>query len=260
MRVQSKQQYTADLIIPVYNQFAYTRALLESIYRYTDLPFHIYLIDNGSSDETVDLTKIYTRNITVVRNLENRGWCGAINQGIPMGKNPYIVLMNNDVEVSRGWLSHFVSFLETHPKIGAVGPLNSNPNDWQCVDRVREKMVPQIPQFFTEDLHERNRILDYHFRHAGILVEGMLAFFCTAFRRRTVETVGLLDESFVGGGDDDDYCRRLRKAGYVLGLSLNTYVIHHSNTTQRTVFDEARRRDLRKTNLGRLKQKHSEYF
>jgi GT2 family glycosyltransferase len=75
-----------------------------------------------------------------------------------------------------------------------------------------------------------------------------------------VEAVGDLDEAFVGGGDDDDYCRRLRKAGYVLGLSLDTYVIHHSSTTQRSVFDAAKRRALRKTNLSRLREKHPDYF
>jgi GT2 family glycosyltransferase len=168
--------------------------------------------------------------------------------------------MNNDVEVSQGWLGNMIAFLDTHPRIGAVGPLGSNPNDWQCVDRVREKMVSQIPHFFTEDLHERNRILSYHFNRAGILIEGMLAFFCTTLKRRAVSAVGLLDESFVNGGDDDDFCRRLRKAGYVLGLSLDTYVIHHSGTTAQTVFDATRRKELHKKNLSRLKEKHPEYY
>jgi GT2 family glycosyltransferase len=250
----------ADIIIPVHNQFQFTRTLLEGIYRYTDIPVHIYVIDNASTDGTVDLPKIYTRDITIVRNLENRGWCGGINQGIQMSENPYVVFMNNDVEVSQGWLGNMAAFLNTHPRIGAVGPLNSNPRDWQCVDRVRQQMIPQIPHFFTEDLHERNKILSYHFKRAGILVEGMLAFFCTVLTRRTINDVGLLDEEFVGGGDDDDYCRRLRKAGYVLGLSLDTYVIHHSNTTQRSVFDAASRREMRKSNLARLRQKHPDYF
>lgn len=250
----------ADIIIPVHNQYHFTRNLLEGIYRHTGFPFHIFVIDNASTDETVDLDKIYTRNITIVRNHDNRGWCGGINQGVQLGRNPYIVLMNNDVEVSSGWLENLISFLDTHPRIGAVGPLNSNPRDWQCVDRVREKIVPQIPYFLTEDVHERNRILDYHFHRAGILIEGMLAFFCTALKRRTIEAVGLLDEEFIGGGDDDDYCRRLRKAGYVLGLSLDTYVIHHSSTTHRTVFDSAQRRHLRRSNLARLRQKHPESY
>jgi GT2 family glycosyltransferase len=254
------QQNGADIIIPVHNQYPYTRALLEGIYRYTDTPFQIYLIDNASTDETVDLHKIYTRDITIIRNRDNRGWCGGINQGVLSGNSPYLVFMNNDIEVSQGWLGNMIAFLDTHPRIGAVGPLDSNPNDWQCVDRVRAKMVSQIPHFFTEDLHERNRILSYHFNRAGILIEGMLAFFCTTLKRRAVSSVGLLDEAFVNGGDDDDYCRRLRKAGYVLGLSLDTYVIHHSGTTAQTVFDAPRRKELRRKNLSRLKEKHPEYY
>ncbi len=250
----------ADIIIPVYNQYQYTRNLLEGIYRHTDFPFHIYVIDNGSTDETVDLHKIFTRQITIVRNRENRGWCGGINQGSRLGSNRYVVFMNNDVEVAQDWLKSMILFLETHPRIGAVGPLDSSPDDWQSVDRVREKLVHQIPRFLTEDIHERNRILKFHFRRTGILVEGMLAFFCCVMRRRTINAIGPLDEAFVGGGDDDDYCRRLRKAGYVLGLCLDTYVIHHSSATSRSVFDVARRKEMRRKNLSRLKEKHPEYF
>jgi O-antigen biosynthesis protein len=231
----SSSHTAADLIIPVHNQYPYTRNLIEGIYRYTDLPFHIYIIDNASTDETVDLHKIYTHNISIVRNRENRGWYGGINQGFDLGRNPYVVFMSNEIEVSQGWMGNLITFLDTHPRIGAVGPLNSSPNDWQCVDRVRESMVSQIPNFLTEDLHERNRILKYHFNRAGILVEGMLAFSCMVLKRRTVNEVGPLDEDFSEEGDMDAYCRRLRKSGYVLGLSLDTYVLRHSGTTDKAV-------------------------
>jgi GT2 family glycosyltransferase len=179
------------------------------------------------------MDKIYTRDITIVHNRENRGWCGGINQGIELGQNPYVVFMNNSVEVSHGWLGNLISFLDTHPKIGAVGPLNSSRQEWQGVDRVREKMVPQIPQFLTEDVHERNKILKYHFPRAGILVEGMLAFFCVALRRRTVSSVGPLNETRAERGENEQYCRRLRKSGYVLGLSLDTYVVHNPDVGKR---------------------------
>ena len=214
----------ADIIVPVYNQYKHTRNLLEGIYRYTDFPFHIYVIDNASTDETIDLHRIFTRSITVVRNHKNRGWSGSINQGIEMGSNPYLVLMNNSVEISQRWLEKMIAFLDTHPRIGAVGPLNSNPDSNQFVDRIRQKIAPQIPNFLTEDIHERNRILDFHFHRAGILIEDSLNFLCIVLRRRTINEVGILDESLMEEGDDEAYCSRLRKAGYVLGLSLSTYI------------------------------------
>ena len=225
----STSENAADIIIPVHNQYVCTRNLLEGIYRYTDVPFHIYLIDNASTDETVDLDKIYTRDITIIRNQRNRGWCGGANQGIEQGSNPNIVFMQNGVEVSKGWLENMLAFLNTHPRIGAVGSLSSGLNDLQGVDKIRQSSAPQIPNFLTEDLHERNRILNYHFHRAGILVEGRLEFFCVALKRRTVNAVGLLESQKITNGGADDYCRRLRKAGYVLGLSLDTYVLHRSN-------------------------------
>jgi GT2 family glycosyltransferase len=249
----------ADIIIPVYNQYSWTRNLLEGIYRYTDLPFHIYIIDNASEDETVDLGKIYSRDITIIRNRQNQNRCLCINQGIQLGKNPNLIFMDNVVEVSQGWLGDMIAFLDTHPRIGAVGPLSSCPDDRQCVDKVREKIVPQIPHFLTRDLHERNRILKYHFHRAGILIDDLLAFFCVALKRSTVNAVGLLADNLSGGGDGDDYCRRLRESGYVLGLSLDTYVLHHSNSAAAVSRGYAKRQ-MRCRSLPRIKEKRAEYY
>jgi len=215
-----------DIIIPVCNRYRSTRSLLEAVYRHTDLPFHLFVVDNASGDETADLDKIYTRDITVIRNRRDRGWSGAADQGIESGRNPNVVLMQGGVEVSAGWLGNLLAFLETHPRIGAVAPLGSGADDRQGVDRVRERLARQIPVFRTEDLHERNRILKYHFHRAGILVEGPLDFFCVLLKRRTLDAVGPLAD---GTGGGDGYCRRLRRAGYVLGLALDTYVLHHAD-------------------------------
>jgi O-antigen biosynthesis protein len=250
---------SADIIIPVCNQYSHTRNLLEGIYRHTDLPFHIYIIDNDSSDETVDLPKIYTRNITILRNRMNRGWRGGINQGIQLGNNPNIVFVSNDVEVSKGWLSNMIAFLDTHPRIGAVGPLTSGPNECQNVDKVRERIVTQIPQFKTDDLHERNRILKFHFHRSGILIEGMLSLSCMALKRRTVNSVGMLNET-ISGNNDNEYCRRLRKSGYVLGLALDTYVICDLESAAESSVPDPKRRNGRKKNVVSIQEKQSQYL
>jgi GT2 family glycosyltransferase len=217
----------ADILIPVRNQYAQTKTLLENIYRHSEFPFHIYILDNGSTDETVDLGKIYTHDITIARTRNCRGWAAAINYGIQLGTNPYLVFLHNDVELAHGWLGNMIAFLDTHPRIAAVGPLDSKGHHWQCVDEVRDTLVPQIPQFFTEDIHERNRILQYHFQHTGILVDRPLSFFCAAITRRAVDKVGPLSEA-AAGKEGTDYCRRLRKAGFVLGLTLDTYVVRRN--------------------------------
>ncbi len=241
--IRPLKESATDIVIPVYNQYSFTRNLIESIYRHTDVPFHIYVVDNASKDETVDLDKVFTRNITVVHNQENLGWAAGINQGVGLGSNPNVVFIKSEVEVSHGWLRNLLDFLDTHPLIGAVGPLNSNPKDEHFIDKIRNSIVPQIPNFLTEDLHERNRILKFHFNKAGLTTEGMLAFFCVALKRRTLNEIGPLKESLGAGNEGEQYCRRLRKAGYVLGLSLDTYVVHHSGIAAKAIFDGARQRE-----------------
>ncbi len=221
---QGSGQAKADILIPARNDYSGTRMLLECIYRHTEYPFQIYVIDNASTDETIDLAKIYTRNITVVRNRVNRGWWGAIHQGIRLTSNPYVVFLESGIEVSHGWLGNMIAFLNTHPRIAAVGPLHSNRNDWQFVDRVRADIVPQIPHFFTEDIHERNRILQYHFQHAGILVDRVPDFSCATFRRRAINEIWPI-EDFSRGGGGAECCRRLRRRGYVIGLALDTCIV-----------------------------------
>ncbi len=253
---QGATQDRADIIIPVYNKFAHTRNLLEGIYLHTDVPFHIYLVDNASTDETSDLEKIYSRDITVVKNRSSRNRCAAINQGIEMGDNPYVVLMSNDVEVSHGWLGNMVAFLQSHPRIGAVGPLTSSSGHRQSVDQIRSNRVSQIPYFLTNDLHEQNRILQFHFNRAGILIEGQLAFFCIALMRRTINAVGSLDET-LPDGFEDDYCRRLRKAGYVLGLLLDTCISCQGSMKQNAM-GARNKRELRKAIPAHPKEKPRE--
>jgi hypothetical protein len=99
---------------------------------------------------------------------------------------------------------------------------------------VRESLVPEIPLFVSDDPAERGRILSYHFRRVGILVDGALSLFCAALERRVIAEVG----SFHRGGtgiDGEDYCRRIGKARYVIGLALDAYVIRHTPDQSRIV-------------------------
>ena len=247
----------ADIVIAVRNQYSRTRVLLECIYRFSDRPFHIYLIDDGSTDGTADLEKVYARDITVVHNRQDRGWSACLDQGVSLGNAPYVVVVNHEAEVAQGWLGNLLSFLDTHPRIGAVGPLTSCPSDWQSVDRVRENLVPEIPQFLTEDQHERSRILSYHFNRAGILVDGVLSLFCVALKRRVIDEVGPFHDS---AGADEDYCRRIRRARFVIGLALDTYVVRRTTAACAADPGDERRHETGRHSHSRLRERDASHF
>ncbi|MGQ9365069.1 glycosyltransferase family 2 protein [Azospirillum sp. A39] len=234
---------------------------LESIFNNTSAPYHLFLVDNASGDATPDLYRQLPPTATVVRNGTNRWWAGGINQGIRLAGDDFdrIFFLNDDIELPRRWLERLGGLLDANPDVGAIGPLNSNPNDWQCYDRVRTEMgvatLPAAPDVDRHDLAAMDALVSRNADPPGIGIRGMLAFFCVGLRREAVARVGLLDEAFVMGGDDDDYCRRLARAGFGLALALNTYVLHHGSQSINRL-DEGTRAEFRRRNLARLAEKY----
>lgn len=248
------------LICVTRNKFSLLQITLESILRHTPASdYHLYLIDNCSEDQTLEL---YSRqlpdHVTLVRNNENLKWVKGVNQGLDLARrHEFVCLLNNDIEVGEGWLGNLVSILETNPKVGAVGPLTSNTRDWQGYDSVRQKL-PHAHLLGLENV-SRDQVTLMQSAVArnppGIVVRGMLAFFCTLFRRSLFDQLGYLDEDFndLLLGDDDEFCWRLQKAGHLLALATNTYVAHRSGTSS-LALPEFEERHRKATELLRLKR------
>ena len=99
-----------SIVIVTHNQLEYTRQCLDSIRRLTDEPYELIVVDNGSSDGTVE----YLRSLPDVRlivNETNRGFPAAANQGIARAGGSQILLLNNDVVVTTGWLCRLLRAL-----------------------------------------------------------------------------------------------------------------------------------------------------
>lgn len=250
----------ADLIIPVYNQLGFTKACLESIRKNTLLKdYRLVVVDNASTDDTLKwLSGFRDENMTIIANGKNLGFAKAINQGIELSRADYIGFLNNDIEVSKGWLTSLITILASDKTVGAVGPVCSNNHDWQGFDRVKAKF-PVFNVDAPEDFEKRAQIISDRFKNKYIHVRGMLAFFCTLLPMGVVRKIGLLDEGFEYTGDDDDYARRLERAGYKLALSLGTYIKHRSETTGRAVYGD-KKKELSAKSIRRLKEKYPDYY
>jgi len=110
-----------SIIIPVYNKFAYTRACLQSIAAHgADTAFEVIVVDDGSSDQTVDgLARI--GGVRAIRNAENLGFIGACNAGAAAALGSFLVFLNNDTQVTAGWLDALIDTFAEHPRVGLVG-------------------------------------------------------------------------------------------------------------------------------------------
>lgn len=224
---------STDIIIPAYNQVGHTKRCLSSVREYST-DYRVIFIDNGSDLAELDETVNELRNMphTLVRNTRNLGFVKAINQGICLSTAPYIVFLNNDTKVTKNWLEKLQYPLEQELEIGATGPVTTTPHCWQG----REEVKPGY------------RVLPK---------SAMIAFFCAMLRSEVVEKVGLLDESFGAGlADDDDYCHRIKKAGYTLALAQDLVITHYHRTTFQRLYNEKQIAEMTKAGISHFQQKH----
>jgi 2-polyprenyl-3-methyl-5-hydroxy-6-metoxy-1,4-benzoquinol methylase len=113
-----------SIIILTHNQLEYTRQCLESIRRLTDEPYELIVVDNASTDGTVDYLRAMD-GLRLILNNTNRGFPAAVNQGIALSRGRQVLLLNNDTVVTTGWLRRLLDALHSDPRIGLAGPCSN---------------------------------------------------------------------------------------------------------------------------------------
>ena len=104
-----------SIIIPCWGQLAFTRQCLAALKSHTRRPWELIVVDNGSTDRTPDylagVSDIASVPVTVITNATNRGFPAAVNQGLKAARGGYLVLLNNDVIVTDGWLEQLIGLV-----------------------------------------------------------------------------------------------------------------------------------------------------
>jgi len=213
-----------SIIILTYNQLEYTKKCVKSIEKQTPEPHEIVFVDNGSTDGTVKWLKAQVRannNYKLIENKENLGFAKGCNQGIEAASGEYILLLNNDVVVTEGWLSGMLECLKTSPNIGIVGPMTNNISGLQ--------QVPNANYTSINLMHDYSKSFKEKYRHRRILSSRIVGF-CMLFRRSLVDKIGLLDDSFgTGNFEDDDFCLRSALAGYENYIAGDVFIHHYGS-------------------------------
>ncbi|ROI05570.1 glycosyltransferase family 2 protein [Chryseobacterium sp. G0240] len=82
----------------------------------------IFVIDNLSTDDSIEFVKTHFPAVTVIENVKNYGFAGGYNEGLKEIKNEYYCLLNSDVEVTRNWIEPVLELFERNPQISAIQP------------------------------------------------------------------------------------------------------------------------------------------
>ena len=110
-----------DIVIVSYELLDELKELIQSILNYTKIEHNIFIVDNASKNKELINYLNRLENINVILNNENVGYSKAINQGTNLGKNKYILILNNDTRVTEAYDKASAFFMEKHPSCGVLG-------------------------------------------------------------------------------------------------------------------------------------------
>lgn len=229
----------ASIIVVTYNNLNLNRLCLESIYARTEWPnFEVIVVDNNSTDGTADYLKEVEGkfpNLHVVLNDSNLGFAAANNIGLRKSSGDYLVLLNNDTVVTRGWLSTLIRHLHNDPEIGLIGPVTNMIGNEAKVD-VGYVDIKDMPAWAANYVQE----------HDGEFIPVlMLAMFCVAMRKEVFEKVGFLDEQFgIGMFEDDDYTHRIKVNGFRVACAADSFVHHFSQASFKKLIENGKYQGL----------------
>jgi GT2 family glycosyltransferase len=201
------------IIVLNWNGLADTLECLESLARLDYPTYEVVVVDNGSTDGSVEAIRMRFPQVTLIENGENLGYTGGNNVGLQYALAQgadYALLLNNDTEVALDFLRRLLDAMEADPLIGMAGPTiyyHERPDiiwsaggaiDWQ---RGSTRMVG-LDERDEGQFGAEPRPVDF--------VTG-----CAMLVRQTVmEQVGLLDERFFAYYEETEWCVRVARAGY----------------------------------------------
>jgi hypothetical protein len=209
-----------SVIVVNYNGISYLETCLRSVLAQNVPDFEVILVDNKSSDDSLEYVRRTFPDLLLVANDKNLGYTGGINSGISHAKGKYLAPLNVDTEVQKNWLGTMVKFMDANPDAGAVTPKSLLYRDREKVG-VMGLNIHITGIGFVRGLNKQDSDLPKEpFQVAGISGCSFL------IRREIVERMGGLNENNFLYYDDVDLSWVVNLMGYKIYCVPRSVVYH----------------------------------
>ena len=193
----------------------------------------IIVVDNGSSDDSVEAVRRAFPEVKLIENGMNLGFAKANNIGIEACSGHYVCLVNSDAKVQAGCIQALCGYLDSNPAVGIIGPRILNP-DMTLQDSCR-KFPSLLNNFFAvfglNKIFPKSKILSaeqmLYFPHDRICRADYISGCFLMVRRSAIQEVGLLDERFFIYNEEVDWCKRFWDLGWEVVFFPGASAIHH---------------------------------
>jgi hypothetical protein len=206
------------------------------------LEYEVFVVDNASSDDSVEMVRRRHSGVRLIENRENRGFAAANNQALSHASGRYVLLLNPDTVLRRDTVPAMIGFLDDHPEAGGAGCKVINPDGTLQLACRRGFPSPGVAFFKMiglSGLFPQSRTfgaynLTYLDPDVVTEVDAISGSFMM-LRKETLDRVGLLDEAFFMYGEDLDLCYRIKQAGWKIYYVPLTEIIHFKGESAKTV-------------------------
>lgn len=211
-----------DIIIVNYKSTRYLTRCLSSVFESIDgLGAHVHVFDNGSNDDVGQINQSFP-NTFLTKNSQNIGFSRAVNTVLKETNRRYVLILNPDTIVDKGFLKAIGSYMDTNPEVGIAGPkifdpcgtIQGSARSFPTFHTAFFGRSALISKLFPKNRITRANLLTGNCDGKTPMEVDWVSGSCMAVRREAINDVGLLDERFFLYWEDVDWCKRMWKKGW----------------------------------------------
>ncbi|MCU0608762.1 MAG: glycosyltransferase family 2 protein, partial [Chitinispirillaceae bacterium] len=189
-----------SVLILNWNGEAVIRECIDSVMRSEYRPLEVVVVDNASTDGSVGMLRDYGDKIKLVIADKNLGYAGGNNLGFRHCAGDYVVTLNNDIIVDKGWLSGVADIFNAHPDVGIIACRQMRHDNHEIIDALFS--FPTSHLLLGRMGHGKKFAGDRHASTSGYVIGANGA--SAIYRRQLLDAVGGFEDSFFAYQEEND--------------------------------------------------------